>query len=133
MMSWLVMHIFGNGHGTGAPYFDTKAYWLVDTQDLREHGTGHWYMWIGGAGAQLQSFEWRAPKPGTQRRLAGRTFRVFNVSRGYIKIPFFGGRLEVIPCMWSVSWASIGVKSIDEIRRMEKSLGNPLAPDRVAE
>ena len=71
MMNWIDFHLFGNGHGMAPPYWDGTFYWLA----------GDLYYWSSGCGAQLYSFGWRTPLPGTERRLFGHTFRVFSVSR----------------------------------------------------
>lgn len=33
MIMWLDHFIFGNGNGVGAPFWDQKYYWLVDTHN----------------------------------------------------------------------------------------------------
>jgi len=71
MMFWLDWKLFGNGWGMASPFCDDVFYWL----------RGHWYQWIGGFGAQLQSIEWLTPKPGTTRTLLGQEFRVFSANR----------------------------------------------------
>lgn len=92
-MRWLDFKLFGNGFGLKSPYFDDVFYWL----------DGRFYNWIGGFGAQLQSIEWRLPKPGTRRTLAGREFVVFHGTRGRW------------PLKWKISWAMTGLgKSTDE-------------------
>lgn len=83
--------IFGSGHGLKSPYFDDIYFWLVDTSasqggGKRSAANGQRYTWIGGLGAQLRSFEWRTPKPGTRRLLAGREFVVFNASRRGLRV-----------------------------------------------
>lgn len=70
-MLWLDHLLFGNGHGLRSPYFDNRFYWL----------SGRLYTWIGGFGAQLQSVQWAHPKPGEERKLAGRIYRPFHSSR----------------------------------------------------
>lgn len=70
-MIWLDWRLFGNGRGMASPYWDDAFYWL----------DGHFYQWIGGLGAQLQSHEWFAPKAGTRRRLIGEEFVVFQTRR----------------------------------------------------
>jgi hypothetical protein len=72
---WLDFLIFGNGFGIGAPAFPQTFTWYE----------GRFYSWIGGFGAQLQSFEWRCPPAGTRRRIAGRDYRVFNASRRWLR------------------------------------------------
>lgn len=127
-MNWLARKVFGNGCGTGAPHFDTVAYWLVDTKSKRDGRHGRFYTWIGGFGAQLNSFEWRCPKPGTRRRLAGLEFEVFNVSRGWVRDPWLGFRL--FPILWSVSWRHTKLKpgcDVTVIRKMRSRLTDPMA------
>lgn len=80
-MLWLDHLIFGNGRGICSPYFDNTFYWLVDTSGGRGAGRGRLYTYFGGFGAQMRSMEWRAPKAGTCRQLAGVTFTVFSVTR----------------------------------------------------
>ena len=70
-MNWLDFRLFGNGHGMAPPYWDGTFYWL----------SGDMYRWSWGFGAQLHSFGWRIPAPGTERRLFGHTFRVFSATR----------------------------------------------------
>jgi|13_taG_2_1085334.scaffolds.fasta_scaffold289206_1 hypothetical protein len=124
-MNWITRKIFGNGHGTGLPYFNATAYWLVDTSNSR---AGRFYTWIGGFGAQLNSFEWRCPAPGTRRVLAGMEFEVFCVTRGWVRDPWIG--IKLFPLMWSVSWQHTRLPRRDPlpaIRAMKKRLGDPLA------
>lgn len=90
-MMWLAMKVFGNGYGMSAPYWSQNFYWLVDEATKQ----GRFYTWIGGFGAQLRSFEWKMPKPGTRRRVAGIEIEVFGVSRGRW------------PIMWDVAWALV--------------------------
>ena len=112
---WLDHIIFGNGWGTSSPFFDKRYYWLVDTLRKDRHGrNGNLYRWIGGLGAQLGSFEWRTPRPGTRRKLAGKEFVVFNTSRRWLRV--------------DVSWALTSLPhGLDEknaaIRDLEKELG----------
>jgi hypothetical protein len=68
--------LFGNGRGTASPYFDDTFYYL----------NGRFYRWVGGFGAQLSSVEWRAPAPGTRRRLIGRDFVVFQTERRLLRV-----------------------------------------------
>lgn len=109
--------IFGNGHGLKSPYFDDIYLWLVDTKPAERSGSnGRRYTWIGGIGAQLRSFEWRVPKPGTRRILAGREFVVFNATRRGLRV--------------DVSWALVGLpRSLDEanaaIRELSALLHQP--------
>lgn len=91
------MRIFGNGYGMAAPYCDQPFYWLVNTGNGRQNGKGRFYTFSPGYGAQLRSFEWRCPKPGTRRRLVGLEFEVFNAIRGRFGL------------MWDVSWAFTGM------------------------
>lgn len=98
--------IFGSGKGFGAPVVDGTFYWLVDRRDRGEHG--RFYTWIGGFGAQLFSFEWRCPRPGTQRYLNGRHYTVFSAERRW-------GR-------WRISWSVGSVRDAEELREIQKSL-----------
>jgi hypothetical protein len=95
---WLAFKLFGSGYGLGAPSSDQTFYWLA----------GRFYTWFGGFGAQLQSFEFRCPKPGEERTIAGRHFRPFNVSRTWP--------------MWRVSWATDRINSVEDIRDLEKAI-----------
>lgn len=98
-MLWLDFKLFGNGHGMKSPYCDDTFYWL----------SGKFYRWIGGFGAQIQSFEWFAPKAGTRRCLFGNEFVVFSVSRKFLRV--------------ETSWAlSSGMPNIEQIRRLKESL-----------
>lgn len=86
-MIWLDFKIFGNCHGLKSPYFDDTFFWLVDTKDQdRNPKNGRFYKWIGGLGAQLNSFEWFMPAPGTQRNLSGFRFKVFNARRQFLRV-----------------------------------------------
>ena len=114
MIPWLDFWLFGNGRGLGAPFFDGRFYWLVDTLLKGRHArNGQLYTWSGGFGAQLTSFQWRHPVTGTRRRLSGNEYQVFSSSRS-------GPRVRV-------SWALVGLPhSIDEanarLREVERSL-----------
>lgn len=66
---------FGNGYGLAAPYFEGEYHWLVDGSQEKRRGA--WYHWLGGFGAQLHSFEFRAPRAGEKRELFGHTFHIF--------------------------------------------------------
>lgn len=84
---WLTFKLFGNGSGIGAPFWDQEFYWLVDTHRKgRSAKNGRFYTWMSGLGAQLHSYEWFMPKPGTRRRLGGQDFFVFNASRHWFKV-----------------------------------------------
>ena len=115
-MLWLDHLLFGNGHGMASPHCDDVMYWLVDTKDGRSNGKGRLYRWIGGHGAQLESFEWTVPAPGTRRRLAGREFRPFSATR----------RL----CRVEVSWATALPSNLDqansELRELKHDLSHNL-------
>lgn len=110
MTFWLDWKLFGNGYGMASPYFDDVFYYLVDTY-RQERGSqrGRFYRTFGGLGAQLQSYEWRMPRPGTRRRLFGREFIIFIARRR-------GPRVEC-------SWALVGgVKDFDEVRELKSEL-----------
>jgi hypothetical protein len=64
---------FGNGFGLSAPYFGGTYFWLRDMKTKR----CAWYTWLGGFGAQLHSYELRAPKAGTERLIKGRLYVPF--------------------------------------------------------
>lgn len=104
MINRLDFWLFGNGHGMAAPYSSQGFYWLVDTLS----GRGRMYTWIGGLGAQLQSFEWLTPKPGTCRRIKGRDFRPFNARRNGLRV--------------RVSWATSLPHDLDEQHAAIRSL-----------
>lgn len=118
-MLWLDHKIFGNGHGLASPYFDDRFYWL----------SGRLYHWIGGLGAQLNSFEWRHPKPGEERTICGRKFRPFNSRRQFLWL--FRGKVYAIPTpisRVSVSWAYNLPNDLDaanaELRELKSKLGD---------
>ena len=91
--------IFGNGHGIAAPRSNQVFLWM----------SGRFYTWIGGFGAQLQSFEWRCPRPGTRRILKSLEFEVFDASRRWFK--------------WRVSWRQVGAEmTMDQIRALRREL-----------
>jgi len=125
---WLAMKLFGNGNGMAAPHCDGRFFWLVDASIERSHKSeGRFYQFSGWLGAQLASYEWRAPNAGTRRRLAGMEFTVFQISRGWIRDPF-GLGINIFPLMWRVSWSVSALpKDINAanafLRDMEKRLG----------
>ena len=77
-MTWLIFLIFGNGWGLAMPHFDGALLWL---RDKKTDGPGFWYHWIGGLGAQIESFELRRPPAGERRILNGREYTVFSTIR----------------------------------------------------
>lgn len=85
MILWLDHLLFGNGMGMGSPYCNNCMYWVNDTlrsPSQRKRGmAGVLYTFTHGFGAQLNSIQWRTPKPGERRMLVGREFRPFSVSR----------------------------------------------------
>ena len=89
MKLWLAFKLFGNGWGLAAPGHDETFYWL----------SGEFYRFLYGFGAQLKSFEWFMPKPGTRRTIAGRDFVVFLASRRWLLV--------------DVSWAMPSVPAHD--------------------
>lgn len=103
--------VFGNGHGLGAPCWDSVYYWL----------DGEMYTFSGGHGAQLHSIQWTHPKPGERRKLVGRDFVAFNSLRRW-------GRVQV-------SWSMVNLsqdmdEANQELRRLRKDLHYPhLAPN----
>jgi len=109
-MTRLDWWLFGNGHGTASPFFDDVFYWLHDCNYARDRKGYHsrWYRYIGGFGAQLDSFEWRRPPAGTRRRLFGYDFVIFSTSRRWLRV--------------RCSWSAVGVDSIDDIRRLRDKL-----------
>lgn len=123
MIVWLDHKIFGNGYGLGSPYFDGRFYWL----------SGQFYTWSGWFGAQLQSFQWRHPKAGERRTLAGREFVVFSSERlfwwlwrdGIVSIPLPLGRVRV---SWALTGRDALPDDIDEanatLRQLQKDLGD---------
>lgn len=119
MIFWLDHKIFGNGYGLATPYFDGRFYWL----------SGEIYTFSGGLGAQLTSFQWRHPKPGERRCLAGRQFVPFQSNR-YVWW-LFRRSLFAIPlpvCRVCVSWAAVNLpenldKANEFIRHLEKDIG----------
>jgi hypothetical protein len=114
MIVWLDQRIFGNGHGLKSPYWDDVYYWL----------SGDFYTWSGWFGAQLQSFQWRHPKAGERRRLAGREFRALHSNREFLW-------LWIVPlpiCRVRVAWSGVGLpKPIAEaneaLRKLQTELG----------
>lgn len=98
--------LFGNGYGCGAPLCDQVFYWL----------SGGFYTWIGGHGAQLQSFQWRHPRPGEVRRICGVDFRPFNSNRT-------GPRVRV---SWAASLPCPLNEANDWLRQFKAHLSSPL-------
>ena len=104
---WLDHKLFGNGRGLKSPYFNDTYFWLRD--EMRPQSKGRLYTWMGGFGAQLHSIEWFAPHPDTCRRLFGQEFKVFNVSRCWLKV--------------RVAWAATRqFKDYEEVRALERQL-----------
>jgi hypothetical protein len=111
VIAWLDMLLFGSGNGLGAPYWDQRFYWLCDglTQKSR------FYTWIGGYGAQLQSFAWTHPKAGTEIEIAGEKLRIFSSHRSWIRVR----------CSWALTRLPADVDdSQAAIKRFESRLGD---------
>lgn len=100
---------FGDGFGIAQPHWDGVFYWLLDQEGKKR---GCWYHWIGGFGAQLDSFEFRSPKPGETRKLFGHTFYIFG--RPVRK-------LFVVRTTWAVSTK---LKTNEDIRSLKENLNN---------
>lgn len=99
MTLWIDFLLFGNGRGLAAPRHDQRFYWLG----------GRLYTWIGGYGAQLQSIEWRCPRPGERRLIAGTEWSPFGVHRRW--------------CKWRVSWVEVGFDGTrEQILEIEKRI-----------
>jgi len=99
-MSLILDHlIFGNGRGLGSPYFDNVFYWI----------DGHIYTWVGGFGAQLQSFQWTRPPAGTRRRLLGVDFVIFRTERIWFRVQ----------CSWA---RAREIRDVSEIIKMKAEL-----------
>lgn len=104
---WLDFLLFGNGFGTGAPFWDTTFYWKG----------GRFYTFMHGHGAQLHSFEWTVPYPGTRRTIGGKKFEAFSAHRK-------GPRVHV-------SWAWVDLpRDLDEanaaIRQLRADMGDSM-------
>ena len=111
MAIWLDMLIFGSGFGLGAPYWDQRFYWLCDGRAQRSR----FYTWIGGYGAQLQSFAWRHPKAGTEIEIAGERLRIFSSHRRWIRVR----------CSWALVRLPHGLdEQRSAIDRFQKRLGD---------
>jgi hypothetical protein len=102
-LDWL---LFGNGWGMASPYFDDAFYWLADRRFERSKRGRHsrFYRLIGGLGAQLTSYEWRAPPAGTRRRLAGYEFVVFQTHRKGLRV--------------ECSWATVSAHTVEDVRKV---------------
>ena len=118
MIFWLDHRIFGNGYGLATPYFDGRFYWL----------SRRLYTFSPGFGAQLQSIQWRHPKPGEERTIGKRKFRPFNSTRYFLWLWRDG--LLPIPtpiCRVRVSWACALPRDLNEanaeLREIEAELG----------
>lgn len=102
---------FGGGFGLAEPYFDGQFYWLHDDIWAREgKRRSAWYKWEGGLGAQLASYELRAPVAGEVRELFGHRWRVFRQpERRFLTV--------------RTSWAlEDGVKEFGQVRQLEAEL-----------
>lgn len=100
-LDWI---LFGNGHGMASPYADDAFYWLADTNfDRSRRGRySRLYRVSSGLGAQLISYEWRAPPAGTRRRLAGQEFVIFQTHRKWLRV--------------ECSWAAVGKQTVEDTR-----------------
>lgn len=123
--------IFGNGHGLASPYCDKRFYWLVDTARHGRHGSrGELYTFMHGFGAQLHSFQWRHPKAGEVRQLAGKQFRPLHSTRQFLWL--WRNSIFSIPLpipRVSVAWSWVDLpKDIDKanaaLRDMQRTLGD---------
>lgn len=110
-MLWLDHLIFGNGRGLATPYLDGRFYWL----------SGRLYTWIGGLGAQLQSFQWTHPKPGERRRLAGRDYYPFGSAR-------HGLRVRVT---WAAKLPDDLSEALATIRKIKSEIDSSVVSDRA--
>ncbi|MGB3485337.1 MAG: hypothetical protein WBB07_24370 [Mycobacterium sp.] len=125
--------IFGNGRGLASPYFDDCFYWLVDTSKQDRHGSrGEFYTFMAGFGAQLHSFQWRHPKAGEERKLAGKRFRPLHSTRRFLWLwprSIFSIPLPVARVSVAWSWVDLP-KDINHanaaLRDMRKTLGDHL-------
>jgi hypothetical protein len=78
---------FGNGFGYGAPFFDQRFFWMVDTKDAeRSQRNGRLYTFNAWRGAQLHSTQWTHPRAGERRRLSGREYVVYQSSRRWFRV-----------------------------------------------
>lgn len=117
MTLWLDHIIFGSGYGLASPHSDQRFYWLGG-----EGGT--LYTFQHGFGAQLRSRQWTHPKPGEERVLGGRRYRVFSSYRRWIRV--------------KVAWALVDLpRDINHanavLRQIEKELGGHMPPTPVHE
>lgn len=123
--------IFGNGHGLASPFFDDRFYWLVDTSRQDRNGSrGELYTFMAGFGAQLHSFQWRHPKAGEERQLAGKRFRPLRSTRQFLWLwrnSIFSIPLPIPRVNVAWSWVDLP-KGIDDanaaLRDMERALGD---------
>ena len=83
MIVWLDHAIFGNGNGIKSPHWDNVFYWL----------NGEFYTFFPGLGAQLTSWQWKRPRVGERRTLAGREYGIWSAHRRW-------GRVE---CKWALT------------------------------
>lgn len=115
MILWLDHVIFGSGYGLGAPFWDSRYYWLVDTsRKKRRDAPGELYTFMHGHGAQLHSIQWAHPKSGERRLLAGYRFKPFHSHRCF-------GRVMVA---WSAIDLPDDIDAANEwLRAMEMKLG----------
>ncbi len=104
--------LFGNGYGMGSPYFDDTFYWLKDMScHDRGKARGQMYRWGGGLGSQLNSCEWRAPRPQERRLLFGHQFQPFYVTRHGLRV--------------DVSWELVGgVRDVEHVNELKNKLQN---------
>jgi hypothetical protein len=106
---------FGSGYGLGTPYFGSVFYWLRD----KKHGHRAWYRWIGGFGAQIESYEFRAPKAGAEREIQGRVLVPFSEPQR---------RFLIVRTAWQIKEfaAAPGGPSLEVIRAFRDDLNNRL-------
>ena len=83
MIPWIDFLLFGNGRGLAQTMDDDVYFWLHDSS---KHASPKFYSWSGWFGAQLVSFEWRAPKVGETRTLAGYNFTPLHYTRKWCRV-----------------------------------------------
>lgn len=103
--------LFGNGRGIASPYHDDVLFWLADTHHARNLRGRHsrLYRFSFGFGAQLCSFEWRAPPAGTYRCLFGKKFVINSARRRWLRVI----------CYWAYTGK---LDNVDDVRALRAAL-----------
>lgn len=103
--------IFGNGHGIRSPLCDNVFYWL----------SGELYTFFPGHGAQLTSWQWRHPRAGERRTLAGRDYVIWRSDRRWFRVE----------CKWALARLLQDLNEANALlRQIKGELGDAMGSSR---